>query len=291
MNSLLQASLLGVTIASLGHSAIADAVATPIQSSVESFNEISLGGVDESDLANSIDLQGSELTPLGPVIAKTEIESRQGLYTALVGSTATFQNADQGTFRSGMNYSGMPRDGGVSAESYRHSLDGIFMYDFTIPAGGTLNIEGLFSNSGPSVFSYFAFVQVFSEDEIGDGFGVSYFDSPIYDFAFSGQAFNMDIPLNAPSGSYRIMIRLSHNGLTQLDSPMSDGWIEASFTIDAEPECAADLNEDGDVNFFDLSVFLTAFAERDEAADFNNDGNTDFFDLSNFIIAFSIGCD
>lgn len=291
MTSLLNATVFGLIMTAAGHSALADAVATPVQSSIESYNEISLGGVDESDLTNPIEIQDSELNPLGPVIAKTEIEFREGLYTALVGSTATFESADQGSFRSGMNYSGMRGDGNGSATSFRHSLDGIFIYDFTIPAEGTLNIEGMFSNSGPSSLSYFAFVQVFSEDEAGDGFGVSYFDSPIYDLSFSGQPFNMDIPLNAPSGSYRMLIRISHNGLTQLDSPISDGWIEASFEIDAEPGCTADLNKDGDVNFFDISFFLKAFAERDEAADLNNDGNTDFFDLSSFINAYSIGCD
>lgn len=273
------------------HLAIADGVAQPIRSSVESFNEIDLSGVDESDFSNPIQSQKSKTNSLGPVVATTEIDSSQGYYGAVVGSSAEFRDSDQGTFRSSMSYLGMVGDGPILAQSYRHSLDGIFEYDFTIPSEGTLNINGSFYNSGPSVFSYFAFVQIFSEDEVGDGFDISYFDSPIYDFSFSGQDFNMVIPLNAPSGSYRIMIRISHNGLTILNAPISDGWIEASFAIDAQPFCRVDLNDDGELNFFDISLFLKAYADRDLSADFNGDGTTDFFDLSTFLIEIALGCD
>ena len=51
----------------------------------------------------------------------------------------------------------------------------------------------------------------------------------------------------------------------------------------------ADLNGDGDLNFFDVSLFLSAFANQDPIADFNNDGDWNFFDVSAFVIAFSNG--
>jgi len=54
--------------------------------------------------------------------------------------------------------------------------------------------------------------------------------------------------------------------------------------------CPADLNGDGDLNFFDVSAFLTAFAANDPAADFTNDGEFNFFDVSAFLSAFSLGC-
>ena len=54
--------------------------------------------------------------------------------------------------------------------------------------------------------------------------------------------------------------------------------------------CAADLNGDGVLNFFDVSAFLSAFSAMNSAADFNGDGNFDFFDVSAFLGAFSAGC-
>jgi len=54
--------------------------------------------------------------------------------------------------------------------------------------------------------------------------------------------------------------------------------------------CPADLNGDGNLDFFDVSAFLTAFSEQDPAADFNGDGNFNFFDVSAFLSAFNAGC-
>jgi VCBS repeat protein len=51
------------------------------------------------------------------------------------------------------------------------------------------------------------------------------------------------------------------------------------------PSCSeADLNDDGVLNFFDVSMFLTV------QPDFNSDGVFNFFDVSAFLIAFSTGC-
>jgi len=54
--------------------------------------------------------------------------------------------------------------------------------------------------------------------------------------------------------------------------------------------CPADMNSDGNLDFFDVSAFLTAFSSDDLAADFNNDGVLDFFDVSAFLAAFGAGC-
>ncbi len=57
-----------------------------------------------------------------------------------------------------------------------------------------------------------------------------------------------------------------------------------------EIQCQADLTNDGELNFFDISVFLGAFGEQSEIADFNNDGFYDFFDIASFISLYSLGC-
>ena len=48
--------------------------------------------------------------------------------------------------------------------------------------------------------------------------------------------------------------------------------------------CPSDINNDGQINFFDVSEFLNTMP------DFNNDGEFNFFDVSAFLASFSAGC-
>ena len=57
-----------------------------------------------------------------------------------------------------------------------------------------------------------------------------------------------------------------------------------------ESACAPDLNGDGDLNFFDISLFLNGFNAGDLAVDFNGDGFLNFFDVSAFLNGFNAGC-
>lgn len=59
---------------------------------------------------------------------------------------------------------------------------------------------------------------------------------------------------------------------------------------DVVDECQPDLNGDGELDFFDISAFLTAFGNGEAIADFNSDGELDFFDISAFLAAYSAGC-
>lgn len=54
--------------------------------------------------------------------------------------------------------------------------------------------------------------------------------------------------------------------------------------------CAADLNGDGDLNFFDVSAFLTMYQSRHPQADLSGDGSFNFFDVSAFLVAYQGGC-
>jgi len=54
--------------------------------------------------------------------------------------------------------------------------------------------------------------------------------------------------------------------------------------------CVADFTGDGELNFFDISAFLSAFNANDPAADINGDGDFNFFDISEYLSAFSAGC-
>lgn len=54
--------------------------------------------------------------------------------------------------------------------------------------------------------------------------------------------------------------------------------------------CPADLTGDGELNFFDVSAFLSAFTAMNPVADFTDDGQFNFFDVSAFLNAFAAGC-
>lgn len=54
--------------------------------------------------------------------------------------------------------------------------------------------------------------------------------------------------------------------------------------------CKADFNTDGELDFFDVSLFLNAFAQSDPQADLIADGEFNFFDVSAFLSAYADGC-
>jgi hypothetical protein len=64
-------------------------------------------------------------------------------------------------------------------------------------------------------------------------------------------------------------------------------WIISGATF---ASCRPDLTGEGDLNFLDVSAFLTAFANQEPAADFNPDGNFNFLDVSAFLAQFAQGC-
>lgn len=68
------------------------------------------------------------------------------------------------------------------------------------------------------------------------------------------------------------------------------GNLELDELIFAFHPCPADSNNDGTLNFFDVSAFLDAFTNADPFGDFNSDGQFNFFDVSDYISAFNQGC-
>ncbi|MCA9276920.1 MAG: S8 family serine peptidase [Phycisphaerales bacterium] len=73
-----------------------------------------------------------------------------------------------------------------------------------------------------------------------------------------------------------------------------DAWyiddVAISLEFVEDTGCPADLNGDGNLDFFDVSAFLVAYNAMDPAADFNGDGSFNFFDVSAFLSDFSAGC-
>ena len=54
--------------------------------------------------------------------------------------------------------------------------------------------------------------------------------------------------------------------------------------------CPVDTNDDGLIDFFDVQVYLAAYADNDGLADWNDDGTIDFFDLQSYLGDFAAGC-
>ncbi|MEZ6163692.1 MAG: GC-type dockerin domain-anchored protein [Phycisphaerales bacterium] len=63
-----------------------------------------------------------------------------------------------------------------------------------------------------------------------------------------------------------------------------------NFSITRDAGCTADFNDDGVLDFFDVSLFINAFGAQDPAADLNQDRAYDFFDVSTFLSAYNAGC-
>lgn len=101
------------------------------------------------------------------------------------------------------------------------------------------------------------------------GSRVEYFSNP--DVEFDGAATGV--------------LNVSQNGLTLSRT----GPTVAQFRATAS-DCRADFSGEGDLNFFDISLFVSFFIGEAEQADFTDDGIWNFFDVSAFMLAFAAGC-
>lgn len=75
---------------------------------------------------------------------------------------------------------------------------------------------------------------------------------------------------------------------TVLASQMDIGLV--SYEISTCISCPADLNNDNQLDFYDVSAFLASYIALSPASDFNNDGQHNFFDVSMFLVQFQAGC-
>jgi hypothetical protein len=54
--------------------------------------------------------------------------------------------------------------------------------------------------------------------------------------------------------------------------------------------CAIDFNNDGALNFYDVTLFIQAYTSENPIADLNSDGQFNFFDVANFLALYNKGC-
>jgi hypothetical protein len=86
-------------------------------------------------------------------------------------------------------------------------------------------------------------------------------------------------------------INISDDGVTQR-IVISSGEDNRVYVFSITPPCSdADLaGPFGELNFFDVSAFLSAFNAQEPEADFNSDGDFNFFDVSMFLSLYNMGC-
>lgn len=114
-----------------------------------------------------------------------------------------------------------------------------------------------------------------------------------------GLSFVFDQDIQAGSGPYLVVTgRINNNtgdDLAVLSDPSSEvnergqGGSGQTY-LDLGTGCAADINGDGFLNFFDVSAFVQAYTAKAPQADLNNDGSHNFFDVSLFLQFYTQGC-
>lgn len=121
-------------------------------------------------------------------------------------------------------------------------------------------------------------VSGFARWELGDDFGSNPFANAIrwgttYSFSFVSQ--------HAPT-----------NKVVELGVFDDDGidTVLASVVAPISGECRVDMNADGTLNFFDISVWLNSYTKQDLNSDFTGDGVFNFFDASAFLNEYIQGC-
>ena len=138
--------------------------------------------------------------------------------------------------------------------------------DFCGPGFGLQSQLDLFLNAGTYYLAVSGYNALFS-----DGFGI---DINVGGVCSEGGTLDITVGSFSESGEGFLPGRV----------------VLAPFEVGEASACAPDLNGDGILNFFDVSVFLTAYSANDPIADFNNDGMLNFFDVSEFLSAFTVGC-
>lgn len=161
---------------------------------------------------------------------------------------------------------------------------GLAMLHFGVPSGTTSGYEGARLNS-PLNLAVGTYIGPTSSYFNGTGLGAAFHQdgTEIAGFKFT----NPDTGVTN-YGWIRVMTT-SGGGYPAaiVDWGYDDSGAEVYAGLG---QCPPDFNQDGFLDFFDFSDFVTAFENGDPRADYNKDGFVDFFDFSDYVDAFEAGC-
>lgn len=151
-------------------------------------------------------------------------------------------------------------------------------YDNTGSGTGAAPGEDIFSveisNDAGIIWTTLEIVGPSSDESIGGWFMASY---RVADFI-------------APNDSVMVRFIAEDAGADSVVEAAVDAFRISRLECSDAGVCEADLTGDGMLDFFDVSLFLSAFSANDPIADFNLDQMFDFFDVSLFLTAFNAGC-
>ncbi|MEL6310786.1 MAG: GC-type dockerin domain-anchored protein [Planctomycetota bacterium] len=285
-----QTGLASITFLVCGVSA-ASAQVAPVRSSLETEASIGLSVVNLTDTDSAFDDQGATTNPLGLLMSTASISTTDGVFVTDSTGSAVFADAGSGTFLASQGYDGDQFGDEPTAQSFTHSMASMFEYDFTLSGDGSVRFQGELENSGPSFIGFVVRVNVLSEFAAGSGFTGSNFEQLVTDDVGNGAtAFDITVPLNAASGSYRIQLRLGHSGNSILETDPEMGSTTIDWTITGPAACPADTNGDGRLTPADFNAWVLAFNAQAPACDQNGDGGCDPSDFNAWILNFNAGC-
>lgn len=125
-----------------------------------------------------------------------------------------------------------------------------------------------------------------------DGEAIGPGSAYIYDLSDAGQ-YDKLLPVESSSTArFGVSVAID-DGTVAVGAPgdqTSPGYGTGYLFAPPPPPCPQDLNDDGTLNFFDVSAFLSAFSDNTPQGDFNSDGRWNFFDISTYLIAYTSGC-
>jgi hypothetical protein len=90
------------------------------------------------------------------------------------------------------------------------------------------------------------------------------------------------------SVSLQVLQAISTDGTTIIGH--TSGFGAFLVTLEYGTDCPPDLDNNGTLNFFDVSAYLALFNSQDPAADLDDNGLFNFFDVAGYIATFNAGC-
>ena len=212
---------------------------------------------------------------------KDTIVSEHGAYD---GITADLTTADTKVYEAklGVDAAVSTLTGVPEGPGFHFALSNKRFKDNRIPPRGFTNANFEAVQAGPVAYTY------------NDG---DYWDDTLYTVPEGATKATVRVYYQSASKEYIEFLR-DENTTDTHGQTIYDQWVATGMspivemdidTITLNP-CVADINGDGELNFFDIGDFLVAYAAEDSAADINGDGLFNFFDVGDFLVAFNEGC-
>lgn len=128
-------------------------------------------------------------------------------------------------------------------------------------------------------------VTAFGNSDNGQSTGSAY----VFDIASRTQVVKLLASDFAPSSGFGYTLAFQDDQVHLGKTRTPDMGSVYSYQIDLD-RCYTDMNQDSNLDFFDISEFILFVNTNNHLADLNADGNLDFFDISTFLQGFAAGC-